>query len=60
MKTEAILNLGFVSGLDNTLKRYKKHIQSGLIKHGIDITLDQWQVLDVIVNNKDIKQTEIA
>ncbi len=60
MKTGSSLRLEFISGLDNALKQYRKYIQSALIKHGIDITLDQWQVLDVIVNNKDIKQTEIA
>ncbi len=60
MKTSSGLNLRFINSLDNALKLYKKHMQSGLLKHGIDITIDQWQVLDVIVNSKDIKQTEIA
>jgi DNA-binding MarR family transcriptional regulator len=60
MQTSIDLKLRFINDLEYTLKQYKKHIQSGLIKHGFDITIDQWQILDVIVNNKDIKQTEIA
>jgi DNA-binding MarR family transcriptional regulator len=60
MKTNSDLKLRFINDLEYTLKQHKKHIQSGLIKHGFDITIDQWQVLDIIVNNKDIKQTEIA
>lgn len=60
MKTSSNLNLRFINSLDNALKQYKKIMQSGLLKHGIDITIDQWRVLDVIVNSKNIKQTEIA
>ncbi len=60
MKTSNHSNIKFFNNLESTLKQYKKYIQSCLIKHSIDITFDQWQVLDVIVNNKDVKQTEIA
>lgn len=60
MKTSNPSNIEFFNILESSLKQYKKYIQSCLIKHSIDITFDQWLVLDVIVNNKDIKQTEIA
>jgi DNA-binding MarR family transcriptional regulator len=60
MKTINDSNTVFFNNLEFTLKQYKKYIQSSLVKHGIDITLDQWQVLDIIVNSEDIKQTEIA
>jgi len=60
MKTVSDSNILFFNNLEFTLKQYKKYIQSSLNKHGIDITFDQWQVLDIIVNNKDTRQTEIA
>ncbi len=60
MKTSSNVNIEFINYLENMLKQHRKYIQTSLIKHGIGITLDQWQVLDIIVNSKDIKQTEIA
>lgn len=60
MKTDNLLNAEFFSALEKTLKQHKKYVQFSLIKHNVNITYDQWQVLDIIVNNKDIKQTEIA
>lgn len=60
MKTDSKSNIMFFNSLEFSLKQYKKLIQNNLNKHGIDITFDQWQVLDIIVNSEDIKQTGIA
>lgn len=60
MKTDNLLNAEFFSILEKTIKQHKKYVQYNISKHSLDITWDQWQVLDIIVNNRDIKQTEIA
>lgn len=60
MKTDNFSTTIFFNVLDGALKQHKKLVQLELAKHNIDITYDQWQVLDIIVNNKDTKQTEIA
>ena len=60
MKTDNNATLVFFNNLENTLKQYKKLLSESLLKHQMDITFDQWRVLDVIIVNKDIKQTEIA
>ncbi len=60
MKTENFANILFFNNIESALKQYKKDVQYSLIEHNIDITYDQWQVLDIIVNNEDTKQTEIA
>ena len=60
MKTDDSSNSMFFNNIESALKQYKKYVQFNLTKHNIDITYDQWQVLDTIVNNVDIKQTEIA
>lgn len=57
---ENFSNIVFFNNIESAQKQYKKDVQFNLLKHGIDITYDQWQVLDIIVNNEDIKQTEIA
>lgn len=60
MKTDDSSSCIFFNNIESALKQYKKYVQFSLTKHNIDITYDQWQVLDIIVNNGDIKQTEIA
>ncbi len=60
MKTDNLPTTEFFNILDSTLKQHKKQAQLELVKHNVDITYDQLQVLDIIVNNKDTKQTEIA
>lgn len=60
MKTSLDVNIQFINDLENALKQCRKFIQSGLNKRGFDITIDQWQVLHIIKNNKNIKQTEVA
>jgi len=60
MKTPDSHNILFFNSLENARKQHKKYINAKLSANGISITLDQWQVLDIIVNHIDIKQTEIA
>ncbi len=60
MKTSnTSINYYFIS-LESAQKSYKKHICKILIEHNLNITLDQFQVLEIIVNNKDIKYSKIA
>jgi len=60
MKTLDSHSILFFNSLENAQKQHKKYINAKLSANGISITLDQWQVLDIIVNHIDIKQTEIA
>jgi len=60
MKTPDSHNILFFNSLENARKQHKKYINAKLSANGISITLDQWQVLDIIVNHIDVKQTEIA
>lgn len=60
MKTSENIISDYFSNLEFTLKSYKKHLSSIFDKSSILITPDQWQVLDIIVNHKDIKYSEIA
>ena len=60
MKTDDSSNSIFFNNIESALKQYKKLLSESLLKHKMDITYDQWRVLDVIIANKDIKQTEIA
>ncbi|HAX48964.1 MAG TPA: MarR family transcriptional regulator, partial [Bacteroidetes bacterium] len=50
----------FFNTLGNSLKQYRKLVNAKLEHFGIQITLDQWQVLDIIVNFAHITQAEIA
>lgn len=60
MKTSENIISDYFSNLEFTLKSYKKHLLGIFDKSSIIITPDQWQVLDIIVNHKDIKYSEIA
>jgi MarR family transcriptional regulator for hemolysin len=60
MKNASNYNILFFNSLESAQKQHKKHINSKLSTNGISITLDQWQVLDIIVNHIDMKQTEIS
>jgi len=60
MKTTDIQNYMFLNSLEKTQKQYKKFVNAKLNALDISISLDQWQVMDIIINHKDIKQTEIA
>lgn len=60
MKTANNLINDYFSSLEIALKSYKKHLSVIFDKSDILITPDQWQVLDIIINHKDIKYSEIA
>ncbi len=60
MKTENNIITDYFSNLEFTLKSYKKHLAAIFENNGLNITPDQWQVLDIIVKYKDIKYSEIA
>lgn len=60
MRTVDTSNIEFFNNLENSLKQYKKLINAKLEHFGVRITIDQWQVLDIIVNYTDITQAEIA
>lgn len=60
MKTVDTNNIEFFNILENSLKQYKKLINAKLEHFGVRITIDQWQVLDIIVNYTDVTQAEIA
>ncbi|HRE09321.1 MAG TPA: MarR family transcriptional regulator [Ignavibacteria bacterium] len=60
MKTDISHNMEFFNTLGNSLKQYRKLVNAKLEHFGIQITLDQWQVLDIIVNFAHITQAEIA
>lgn len=60
MKTEAITNLRFFGDLESSMKSYRQAIQKDLVKFGIDITFDQWQLVGIIKDNRELRQTEIA
>lgn len=50
----------YFNNLEFALKSYKKYISNIFDKSNLNITPDQWQVLDIIVNHRDIKYSEIA
>lgn len=60
MKTDINIITDYFNNLEFALKSYKKHITAVFEKSQFNITPDQWQVLDIIVNHKDIKYSEIA
>lgn len=53
-------NLLFFHQLDLYIKSYHQFQQKMLDKAGIDITPDQWQVLDRLCRNKSYTQRDIA
>jgi MarR family transcriptional regulator for hemolysin len=54
------LNDTFFYNLEKTVKTYRQYFQNQLKAHGFDITLDQWLILNTILENPDISQNEIA
>jgi DNA-binding MarR family transcriptional regulator len=60
MKMDTNISTLFFNKLENSLKQYKKYVSENLVKHHVGVTFDQWRVLEVILLNKGIKQTEIA
>jgi len=54
-----IQNLIFYT-LDKAIRSYRRMAQGYIDRAGIDITIDQWLVLRVILENDDLTQNEIA
>ncbi|MGN6165915.1 MAG: MarR family winged helix-turn-helix transcriptional regulator [Ginsengibacter sp.] len=46
--------------LDKTIKTYRQFAQKRFVEEGLDITIDQWLVLNAIAERPDISQLEIA
>ncbi|GAA4360789.1 hypothetical protein GCM10023185_27510 [Hymenobacter saemangeumensis] len=46
--------------LDKAIRQYRKMAQASIDRAGVDITIDQWLVLRVILENDDLTQTDIS
>jgi MarR family transcriptional regulator, transcriptional regulator for hemolysin len=54
------LNDTFFYNLEKSIKTYRQYFQNQLKLNGFDITLDQWLILNTIIENPNISQNEIA
>ena len=54
------LNQSFFYTLEKAIKVYRQYFQNQLKQAGYSITLDQWLVLNMIIDFPGITQTEIA
>ena len=54
------LNQSFFYTLEKAIKVYRQYFQTQLKNAGYGITVDQWLVLNMIIDFKGITQTEIA
>jgi DNA-binding MarR family transcriptional regulator len=54
------LNQTFFYSLEKAIKTYRQYFQNQLKLHGFEITLDQWLILNMIVDFPDSTQMEIA
>jgi DNA-binding MarR family transcriptional regulator len=55
-----MLNRVIFYTLEKTIKRYRQFAQNNIDKAGVDITIDQWLVLNVIQDAPTLGQLEIA
>lgn len=55
-----MINENLYYQIELTARKIRHYGQSVLIKHGIDITVEQWLVLNVINDNKGINQLRIG
>ncbi len=46
--------------LENTIKTYRQLAQRNITASGLDITVDQWLIMKVVLENVSLKQNEIA
>jgi DNA-binding MarR family transcriptional regulator len=53
-----ITNYGFI--IERTTKRIRQNLQRRFNAHHFGVTVDQWVVLDCIMQNRSISQNEIA
>ena len=54
------VNQSFFYTLEKAVKVYRQYFQNSLKNAGYSITLDQWLVLNMIIDFPGITQTEIA
>jgi MarR family transcriptional regulator, transcriptional regulator for hemolysin len=50
----------FFYNLEKTVKTYRQYFQNQLKTHGFDITLDQWLILNTLIEHPAISQNEVA
>lgn len=55
-----MLNQILFYSLERAIKRYRKFAQTRLDQAGIQITIDQWLVLRVVLESEDLTQREIG
>lgn len=46
--------------LESTIKTYRQFAQRNITAAGLDLTVDQWLILNVLNDNDQLKQSEIA
>lgn len=54
------LSTTFFYNLEKGVKTYRQFFQNQLKKYGFDITLDQWLILNTIIEYPEASQNEIA
>ncbi len=54
------INSAFFSNLEHSLKSYRQFAQKNLISESIDITFDQWLVMQTLHDNPGLNQREVA
>ncbi|QDA62199.1 MarR family winged helix-turn-helix transcriptional regulator [Hymenobacter jejuensis] len=55
-----MLNNVLFYSLDKAIRRYRKFAQANIDRAGLNITIDQWLVLRVLLEDDTLTQTEIA
>ncbi|MBJ6109751.1 MarR family transcriptional regulator [Hymenobacter sp. BT523] len=55
-----MLNSILFYSLDKAIRSYRRLAQANIDRAGLDITVDQWLVLQVVLEHDDLTQQEIA
>jgi DNA-binding MarR family transcriptional regulator len=55
-----MLNSILFYSLDKAIRSYRRMAQANIDRAGLDITIDQWLVLQVLLEHDDLTQQEIA
>ncbi|MBH8559926.1 MarR family winged helix-turn-helix transcriptional regulator [Hymenobacter negativus] len=55
-----MLNSVIFYSLDKAIRSYRRLAQANIDRAGLDITIDQWLVLQVLLEHDDLTQQEIA
>jgi len=59
IKSENLNDILFYS-LERAIKSYRQFAQRQLVKHGFNITIDQWLVLKILYDNPEQTQHQVA